>query len=222
MGVFIATIIISAWFLHLLYSLAFVRIDLTNPLFYFNILLQGYLFTGLFITAHDSMHGTLSKNQRINKFFGQLSASLFACMSYRKLTANHFMHHKKPGTENDPDFSIKSQNFFVWWVTFIFRYLTVIQIICMAAIYNVLKFWFNEINIIFFWVVPAALSTFQLFYFGTYSPHKKPHENFMQPHKARTQNKNHLWAMLSCYFFGYHFEHHEYPHVPWWKLYKVK
>ncbi|WP_208766779.1 fatty acid desaturase [Nostoc flagelliforme] len=23
---------------------------------------------------------------------------------------------------------------------------------------------------------------------------------------------------MSCYHFGYHQEHHEYPDVPWWKL----
>ncbi|MCC5658983.1 fatty acid desaturase [Nostoc sp. XA010] len=23
---------------------------------------------------------------------------------------------------------------------------------------------------------------------------------------------------MSCYYFGYHQEHHEYPDVPWWKL----
>jgi beta-carotene ketolase (CrtW type) len=44
----------------------------------------------------------------------------------------------------------------------------------------------------------------------------------MGPHKARTQKKNHFWAMLSCYFFGYHREHHEDPHIAWWQLYKVK
>jgi beta-carotene ketolase (CrtW type) len=28
--------------------------------------------------------------------------------------------------------------------------------------------------------------------------------------------------MLSCYFFGYHYEHHESPQTPWWKLYQIK
>lgn len=73
-----------------------------------------------------------------------------------------------------------------------------------------------------FWVVPVFLGTLQLFFFGTYLPHRKPHNENMEPHKARTQRKNHLGAMISCYFFGYHFEHHDTPHQPWWKLYRSK
>ncbi|MFW6276162.1 MAG: fatty acid desaturase, partial [Bacteroidota bacterium] len=70
--------------------------------------------------------------------------------------------------------------------------------------------------------LPALLSTLQLFYFGTYLPHRKPHTHDMGRHRARTQSKNHLWAMLSCYFFGYHTEHHESPGTPWWQLYTKK
>jgi beta-carotene/zeaxanthin 4-ketolase len=28
--------------------------------------------------------------------------------------------------------------------------------------------------------------------------------------------------MTSCYFFGYHWEHHHSPATPWWELWKVK
>jgi beta-carotene ketolase (CrtW type) len=222
MGIIIAFIIISIWASHLFYSLLYVNVDFTNPIFYLHILLQGYLYTGLFITAHDAMHGTVSKNKFINKSIGSISTLLFAGLSYNKLIKNHFKHHKNPGEEEDPDFYTKSQNFFIWWGTFLWRYTTITQLIIMAVMFNVLKIWFDEISIIVFWVVPAFLGTFQLFFFGTYLPHKYPHTENMQPHKARTQKRNHLWAMLSCYFFGYHFEHHESPGTPWWKLYKMK
>jgi beta-carotene ketolase (CrtW type) len=222
MGIIIAFIIISIWASHLFYSLLYVNVDFTNPIFYLHILLQGYLYTGLFITAHDAMHGTVSKNKIINKGFGWISTILFAGLSYDKLIKNHFKHHKNPGEEEDPDFYTKSQNFFMWWGSFLWRYTTITQLIIMAVVFNVLKIWFDEISIIVFWVVPAFLGTFQLFFFGTYLPHKYPHTENMQPHKARTQKRNHLWAMLSCYFFGYHFEHHESPGTPWWKLYKMK
>jgi beta-carotene ketolase (CrtW type) len=222
MGIIIAFIIISIWASHLFYSLLYVSADFTNPVFYLHILLQGYLYTGLFITAHDAMHGTVSKNKFINKSIGSISTLLFAGLSYNKLIKNHFKHHKNPGEEEDPDFYTKSQNFFIWWGTFLWRYTTITQLIIMAVVFNVLKIWFDEISIIVFWVVPAFLGTFQLFFFGTYLPHKYPHTDKMQPHKARTQKRNHLWAMLSCYFFGYHYEHHESPRTPWWRLYKLK
>jgi beta-carotene/zeaxanthin 4-ketolase len=222
MGVLIASIIILFWFTHLFYSLVYFNVNLSDPLFYLNVLIQAYLFTGLFITAHDSMHGTLSKNKKSNKLFGQICTALYACMSYKRLITNHFKHHKNPGEGNDPDFNSKSQNFFIWWGTFLFRYTTIFQLILMGIIYNVLKIWIPENKLLMFWILPAFLSTFQLFFFGTYLPHRKPHVNEMKPHNARTQKKNHLFAMLSCYFFGYHYEHHELPQIPWWQLYKVK
>ncbi len=59
----------------------------------------------------------------------------------------------------------------------------------MAVAFNILKIWFDEFSIIMFWVIPAFLETFQLFFFGTYLPHKYPHTKNMQLYKARTQKK---------------------------------
>lgn len=224
MGVLIALIIISAWFLHLYYSLFHLYVDFSNMWTYLHILLQAFLYTGLFITAHDAMHRTVSPNGKINDLIGRISSLLFAGMSYSKLLKNHHLHHKYPASEKDPDFYTKSQNFFVWWAVFFYRYATITQILIMAAAFNVLKFIFEvpEINLWFYWIIPAFLGALQLFYFGTYIPHREPHTEEMGIHKARTLPKNHLLALLTCYFFGYHREHHEGPHVPWWQLWKTK
>jgi beta-carotene ketolase (CrtW type) len=222
MGLIISILILVLWGIHLLYSLTYAKPALSDPVFYFHILLQGYLYTGLFITAHDAMHGNISPQKMINKALGRLASFLFAGLSYSKLLRNHITHHRNPGEDNDPDFYNKSQNFFVWWFVFMKRYTTITQLIIMALLYNVLKLWFDESSIISFWVIPAFLGTLQLFYFGTYIPHKYPHTAKMKPHNARTLKKNHLWGMLTCYFFGYHFEHHESPRTPWWQMYKLK
>ncbi|MDQ1141520.1 fatty acid desaturase [Pedobacter agri] len=37
-----------------------------------------HLYTGLFITAHDAMHGTISSNKTINNFFGYLAVFIYA------------------------------------------------------------------------------------------------------------------------------------------------
>ncbi|MCF8219629.1 MAG: fatty acid desaturase [Bacteroidales bacterium] len=224
MGVFLAILIIAVWGGHLAYILTSVDVSLANPWMYLHILLQTYFYTGLFITGHDAMHGTVSAKRKVNEILGSLAVFLFAGMSYKRLKKNHGKHHKYVATENDPDYYTGNQNFFVWWATFMWRYLTVIQIIIMAALYNIFVWVLNipEPNVIVFWIVPAILGTLQLFYVGTFLPHQRPHDEYMQPHKARTQKKNHLWAMLSCYFFGYHYEHHESPRTPWWQLYKSK
>lgn len=222
MGLIIALLIISIWGGHLYFILSFVDVSLTNPWMYIHILIQAYLYTGLFITGHDAMHQSVSKIKWLNNAIGYVSVFLFAGMSYRRLIRNHWDHHRYPGTEKDPDFYVKSQNFFAWWFMFMVRYTTVIQIVIMAVLFNLLKLKFDVSALIVFWIVPAFLGTFQLFYFGTFVPHRKPHTEKMGKHRARTLRRNHLWAMLSCYFFGYHYEHHVFPGIPWWKLYSVK
>jgi beta-carotene ketolase (CrtW type) len=222
MGILIGIAIILIWGFHLIYSIIYVKIEYANPLFYIHILLQGYLFTGLFITAHDAMHGTVSRKRKVNNTIGRLSAFLFAGFSYNKLLKNHHLHHRHPCTEEDPDYCTKSQNFFIWFFTFIYRYITIMQIIIIAIIFNLLSLINGEAPVWFFFVIPSLIGTFQLFYFGTYLTHRMPHTPEMMPHKARTLKKNHFLAMLTCYFFGYHSEHHRKPYVQWWHLYKTK
>jgi len=223
MGLFFALTIITLWLAHLTYLLTGEPFSPGNPLAYLHILLQAYLYTGLFITGHDAMHGTVTKNRILNKAFGWASSLLYAGMFYSRLLKNHKLHHKYPGTDQDPDYNAKTGNFFLWWFTFMIRYATVGQIIIMAGLYNILKYLgVPEISLILYWVVPALLSSLQLFFFGTYLPHRQPHDDTMKPHNARTLKRNHLWAMISCYFFGYHREHHEAPYIPWWKLYSTK
>ena len=222
MGVFIAVLIILSWAAHLLYVLLFQAVDLSQISFWLHLLLQSWLFTGLFITAHDSMHGTVSRNRTLNYLLGFLSTMLYAGMWYPMLIKKHGMHHASPGTEEDPDYHVGNQNFFVWWFSFMKAYITIWQIIIMAVLFNVGLIFFTELQLIVLWIIPAFLSTFQLFYFGTFLPHRLPHTPEMLPHNARTQKRNHLWAFLSCYFFGYHSEHHASPRTPWWQLYKTK
>jgi beta-carotene ketolase (CrtW type) len=224
MGVFIGISVILLWALHLAYMFLFVEFSSDNPWMYLHILLQGWLYTGLFITGHDAMHGTVSENKTVNKIIGTIATFLFAGMSYKRLRKNHGLHHMAPATEKDPDFYVRSQNFFVWWGIFMWRYVTVMQLVIMAVAYNVFihVFGLGELKVIIYWALPAILGTIQLFYFGVYWPHRKPHLKHMMPHRARTLKKHHLWALTSCYFFGYHWEHHEDQFVPWWKLYSTK
>jgi beta-carotene/zeaxanthin 4-ketolase len=210
------------WASNLFYDLKIAEVDYLSPFFYIHIIIQTYLYTGLFITGHDAMHGSVSKNRVINNAIGYVTTLLYAGMWYPRMIKNHKLHHQFPGTDNDPDFAGKSGSFWLWYLRFMIKYLTIIQLVIMAALYNFLDIYFPAKNIFWFWVVPAVLSTFQLFYFGTFIPHRRPHTGIMQPHNARTLKSNHLWAMLSCYFFGYHYEHHENPGTPWWKLYRSK
>ena len=222
MGLVMAFGILSLWSGHLVFTLEYVLPEPLSPWTYLHMFLQAYLFTGLFITAHDAMHGTVTSRPKLNTVIGLICSFLFAGLSYRRLLLNHHQHHEHPGGSDDPDYSVRWKNPFLWWLTFLIRYTTIAQLVIMAALYNLLMLRYTQAALWLFWIVPAFLGTFQLFYFGTYLPHHRPHTEIMQPHNARSQRRNHLWAMLSCYFFGYHFEHHESPGTPWWKLYEIK
>jgi beta-carotene ketolase (CrtW type) len=143
-------------------------------------------------------------------------------MNYQRLLLKHKLHHLFPAEERDPDYTTHSQNFWTWWFSFMRQYITLWQLIIMAVLFNVLLQFFSQKSLLVFWIIPAFLATLQLFYFGTFRPHRLPHLPEMEPHKSRSQSRNHIWAMLSCYFFGYHYEHHESPKTPWWQLWKIK
>jgi beta-carotene/zeaxanthin 4-ketolase len=213
-GVWVGMGIVLLWVAALGWSLT-NPITWTNPLTYLLFLLITHLYTGLFITAHDAMHGLVTSNKRLNTFIGTLTALLFAYNWYPRLLANHKLHHQHAATGADPDWH--SGPFFSWYLSFARHYITLWQILAMAITYNVAKLWLPAENLIFYWQLPAILSTFQLFYFGTYLPHKGEHQA-ADPHKATSQPLNHAWAFFTCYFFGYHYEHHSMPWLPWYRL----
>ncbi|OCX51301.1 fatty acid desaturase [Mucilaginibacter sp. PPCGB 2223] len=215
-GIVIALIILVGWLTSTILLMHW-QVNFTNPLLYFFVLLQMHLYTGLFITAHDAMHGTISSNRTINNGIGYSVTFLYAAFWYPKLYKKHHRHHKHVHTGDDPDYH--QGGFVTWYISFIRNYLAIWQVVLMAILFNVLKIWIPQLNLILFWVVPSLLSTVQLFYFGTYLPHKGEHSN---QHQSGSQHKNHLAAFLSCYFFGYHYEHHDSPGTPWWLLWKIK
>jgi beta-carotene ketolase (CrtW type) len=217
-GPLVAFAILAAWLGNLAWAFT-TPLNWLSPITYIQLLLQTHLYTGLFITAHDAMHGTVSPHKRLNYAIGYLFAGLFAYNYYPRLLPKHHEHHRFVASHQDPDYH--DGGFWPWYFSFVRQYVRWPQILLMALTFHTLILFFPKPNVILFWAVASVLSTFQLFYFGTYLPHKGEHAPDNR-HKARSQGKNHLWAFLSCYFFGYHYEHHEHPGVPWWKLYQKK
>ncbi|TAF44299.1 MAG: fatty acid desaturase [Sphingobacteriales bacterium] len=216
-GLYIAIAVIVLWFVAIIVLMNY-PINFLSPWAYVFILVQMHLYTGLFITAHDAMHGiVMPQKPKINFIIGQLCTLLYALFPFNTLKSKHFKHHNFVHTAKDPDYY--EGGFFIWYFSFIKQYITWWQIIFMALVFNILKIYIQQPNLLLFWVLPSLLSTLQLFYFGTYRPHKGQHNNIYQ---STSQAKNHFVAFFTCYFFGYHYEHHHSPATPWWKLWKIK
>ena len=225
-GLFIAITIIGVWGLSLGLLLTRDVASINIALMPIGGLFQTFLYTGLFITAHDAMHGSVcSAHPRINNLIGAIAVGLYALFSYRKLLEKHWAHHRAPASEADPDFHDGERtSFLAWYFRFMKEYLSWWQLIGMAMVFQVMKYvlMIPTINLILFWVTPALLSTLQLFYFGTYLPHRTPASGYDNPHCAQSNAYSTFWSFITCYHFGYHWEHHEYPYVPWWGLPRMR
>ena len=190
------------------------------------VLLQAWLSTGLFIIAHDCMHGSLAPGRPLlNKMVGTVSLAAYAALSYRAMLPKHMAHHATPGTDTDPDFHPGAPHRpFAWLVRFFRGYYThgqIIRITGAAIVYMLLGA--PLLNIVIFWAIPALLALVQLFTFGTYLPHRHTGKQFADGHRARSNTLSPLGSLLTCYHFGgYHHEHHLSPGTPWWRLPTVR
>jgi len=210
------------WTGNLIFLLS-VPISTMNPLVaIFGFVVQTLLYTGLFITAHDAMHSSVyRRNRRINDLIGRIAVTLYALFSYRRLVTKHARHHKYPASPEDPDYHDgEHSGFLAWYTRFMLNYIRIPQILGMAVVFNLLLHLVgvNVWNIVLFWVSPALLSTVQLFYFGTFLPHREPDGGYTNRHRAETNAYPVFLSFLTCYHFGYHWEHHEFPGVSWWRL----
>jgi beta-carotene/zeaxanthin 4-ketolase len=62
------------------------------------------------------------------------------------------------------------------------------------------------------------MSSFQLFLFGTFLPHREPINGYVNDCHSTSTSFSEFWSFISCYHFGYHEEHHDLPHLAWWQL----
>jgi beta-carotene/zeaxanthin 4-ketolase len=222
-GLGLAAAIIVAWLaLHItgvfLLNLATAPLWLTVLM----VLTLTWLSVGLFIIAHDAMHGSLAPfRPGINVAVGQLALALYAGFRFRPLNVEHHKHHRHAGTADDPDFDARPPHgFFAWYYGFMRHYFGLFEYLVLNVLVATYIFLLGAdiVNLLTFWALPALVSSVQLFVFGTYLPHKPGVDMRDDRHRSRSNDLPPWLSLLTCFHFGYHHEHHDQPGVPWWRL----
>jgi beta-carotene ketolase (CrtW type) len=228
-GILIGIAILSLWLASLSTLLSVSVLNTSWFWLIISVLARTFLHTGLFILAHDAMHGNLvSSNRTLNNIIGRIAVGIYAFLPYDRCNVNHANHHSYPSQIGDPDFHGSLSHPIFWYCKFIGEYFSwrslIIFLVSMVMIFGglILIFKVDLINLILFWLVPLVLSSLQLFFFGTYLPHHQVSQNPNFSPRIESNFYSILWSFLSCYHFGhYHWEHHEYPKIPWYRLHRI-
>jgi beta-carotene/zeaxanthin 4-ketolase len=221
-GLWVALSLIGIWVTS---TVVLFTIDLTNLPVWIKILgftWQMFLYVGLFVTAHDGMHGSIApRNPQLNDAIGSFVLFVYAMFPFGKMRQMHQIHHDLPARVGDPDYHNGEQpNFFAWYFNFMHNYWSWLRlgslILTFHLIHQILRV--PELNLALFWVFPSVMSSFQLFLFGTFLPHREPIGGYINDCRATSTPFSEFWSLISCYHFGYHEEHHDLPHLSWWQL----
>ena len=226
-SVSIASIILICWLVSLIELL---KLDISNLSWVWilaGVGVRSFLHTGIFIIIHEAIHGVIVSSRQVNDRIGSVACLLYAFLPYQAMSINHHLHHRHPATQEDPDFFDDSNNYLRWYWSFMQKYQHGKQFWIlfwgMTVVFWLLIFLQVSVaNIFLFWVIPIIISSLQLFTFGIFLPHRKTAAAYSDRHRARTINYPVFLSFLACYHFGYHWEHHQYPHLPWYKLPSVR
>lgn len=226
-GLMLAAAIAGSWLAIHAYGMFVFELSWTNwPFALALALVQCWLSVGVFIVSHDAMHGSLAPGHpRINGAIGAVLLALYAGFGWRQLRDAHFSHHKLSGHAGDPDFDEHNPgHFWRWYGTFFRRYFGWRSLVFVHMVVGI--YWLvldiPMVQIVLLYGLPALGSSLQLFYFGTFRPHRHDTDEgaagFADRHNTRSDNFGVLASLASCFHFGYHLEHHRRPDVPWWAL----
>ena len=189
------------------------------------VALRAFLQTGLFIVGHDAMHGSLLPGApRWNDRIGRIALALYAGLPWDRCRHNHQRHHQDPAGPGDPDHHAEGQGWLPWYVRFLASYLQPAQMLRLLGAWGLALGWAAPhaphalANLLLFWTLPLLISSLQLFLVGTYLPHRQSQARSRDRHQATSLRWPAPLSLLACFHFGYHWEHHQHPTLPWYRL----
>lgn len=190
------------------------------------VLIRAFLQTGLFIVAHDAMHGSLLPSSRLwNDRIGRLALGLYAGLPWEGCRRNHRHHHQAPGSATDPDHHDgRQQGAGAWYLRFMASYLSPHQMGWLLGSWLLVLLALGPhtthlpVRLLLFWTLPLLISSWQLFLIGSYLPHREASGRSGDRHHAASLAWPEALSLLACFHFGYHWEHHDDPRLPWYRL----
>jgi beta-carotene/zeaxanthin 4-ketolase len=231
-GLRLAALILLLWLLSLAAVLLVSPATLGLTFVLGGVLVRTLLHTGLFIVAHDAMHGLLvPKQPRWNHRLGGLALALYGALAYGRCRFNHALHHQQTATARDPDFiGDPDAGPLGWYLHFMGGYLNPLQMGLLLggwgalatgiAILQHVQWQQALVRVLLGCTLPLLLSSLQLFLVGTYLPHRSERQG--QQAAVADGPISLAWptwlSLLACYHFGYHREHHQQPHLAWFQL----
>ena len=130
-----------------------------------------------------------------------------------------------PESDGDPDFCPgNNQKVLAWLVRFLRNYLNLAQLTRLGIVLIVLGLSTPVIQnhafvaVAMTYLLPLIISTAQLFFVGTYLPHRNDHTQITNGVLIKSLKLHPFVSLLACYHFGYHREHHDNPKTPWFRL----
>jgi len=228
-GLLLAAGILLGWLGSWLLLLPTTLFHLSPGLVVLAVLGRTLLQTGLFIVAHDAMHGTLWPTRPLaNRRIGQLALQLYAALPYEHSRHNHLLHHRHAGTFRDPDHHGEGNSSVgSWYLRFMAAYLSPSQLTVLVVSWLMLAAFAapfsasSVANVVLYGALPVLLSSLQLFVVGTFLPHRPSASGAgeaPEEHQPRSLDLPGWLSLLACFHFGYHWEHHAFPHLAWHEL----
>ena len=136
----------------------------------------------------------------------------------------------------DPDYHAGDARLLPWFAAFMAHYSSPGQWLrLVAATVALMRLGAPYANLCVYMCASAVLAAFQLFYWGTYRPHRpdaaalRAHANRgdaaaaeMPWRRARSAPWPSAVLWVQAYFFNLHYEHHRWPYCPWWDLPRLR
>ena len=207
-------------------------------------ILNGITVYFLFSVVHDSSHGSISSNKRLNDAFGHIGMLLFGPIAPLDLARwIHMQHHRFTNDEvRDPDHFGHKMDWLapLRWASFDYFYTSyflkhagpvrkkfmgrlVIQISFLVAAVTLAFVAGYGWEVVALWLIPTRISSVLFVTMFVYLPHAPFKATAQQDEYQASNIRAGMEWLLSplMAFQNYHLVHHLYPRAPFYRMVKI-